>query len=199
MIRASGRAHDPEVIRLLLTNGATLKEADASGVTPLLSAASFSANPDIIRLLVELGGNGTLDAKDSDEQNALTRAIRYNHHPRVIAALLEAGADPRAKCKTSGWTIEMTPLGFAATFQNAAAVEPLVRGGAWINSREGDGRTPLMRAVICHFEDDVVPEFLRFGADVNARDSHGWTALKLAKDAKRTEIVSQLIEAGARE
>ena len=44
---------------------------------------------------------------------------------------------------------------------------------------------------------DVVKELLEKGADVNAKDKHGWTPLHAAATAGHTEIAKLLIDKGA--
>ena len=46
---------------------------------------------------------------------------------------------------------------------------------------------------------EVVILLIEKGADINARDSSGYTALKMASIMGHTEIANLLIEAGARE
>jgi hypothetical protein len=70
-----------------------------------------------------------------------------------------------------------------------------------VNFKDGDGWTPLMHASRNGYL-DIVENLIRSGADVNAKDSYGFTALLLAinKTLNRSnlfKIVEALIKAGA--
>jgi hypothetical protein len=62
-----------------------------------------------------------------------------------------------------------------------------------VDRRDYNGRTPLMNA-IANYETAQVAALIQAGADVNARDTTGDTALHLAQDA---ETAKMLIAAGA--
>ena len=47
--------------------------------------------------------------------------------------------------------------------------------------------------------EDIVIMLIKSGADVDARDKYGWTALMLAKERGRIEIVNLLKHYGAKE
>jgi uncharacterized protein len=68
-----------------------------------------------------------------------------------------------------------------------------------VDMRDADGRTPLMHAILA---DDAEPSIVRLliahGADVNVADkAEYWTALHFAARDHNTEIVRQLLQAGA--
>lgn len=75
----------------------------------------------------------------------------------------------------------------------------ILRAEDCINSKDGDGRTPLMHAVLA---EDADVEFVKFliseGADVNVRDkSQTWTALHFAARDQKLQIVEVLLDAKA--
>lgn len=75
----------------------------------------------------------------------------------------------------------------------------LIAAGADINDVDGDGRTPLMHAVL---DSDPDPFFVRGllenGAAPDAADGlQHWTALHFAAQANATAIVRLLLETGA--
>ncbi|HZO99319.1 MAG TPA: ankyrin repeat domain-containing protein, partial [Terriglobia bacterium] len=59
------------------------------------------------------------------------------------------------------------------------------------------GSTPLMIAAM-HGIPVIVQALLAQGADVNAKDKEGATALAIATERKKTEVVKLLQQAGAR-
>ena len=109
---------NPLVIAALLEAGAYIKARDRDGETPLHLAAAYNENPAVITVLLEAGADLEVPISHSDDyvgrpplywhmaswrgrnENGYTLlhlAARYNENPLVIAALLEAGADPTAE------------------------------------------------------------------------------------------------------
>lgn len=97
-----------ECVQLLIDHGADINElsenCDSAGVeeqTPLHMACYSNADPKciekIIRLLVSYGAN--INAQDSDGQTPL-HYVYFS--PRLIAVLLEMGADPNIKDNSWG-------------------------------------------------------------------------------------------------
>ena len=89
----------------------------------------------------------------------------------------------------------------AVKANDASKVQTLLAGGANVNERENDGTTPLMLAA--HMGNlPLVDELVKAGADVNAADERGWTALAKSTynpDLKRgfADVAQTLIKAGA--
>ena len=83
-----------------------------------------------------------------------------------------------------------------------AIVKALLDKGADVNARNGKdaeaGATALMYAA-AEGHTDTVRILIDRGADVNARRESGGTALSLATELERTEIISLLKKAGATE
>jgi ankyrin repeat protein len=76
---------------------------DWDGWTPLHSAASRNIEPEVIRVLVQLGAE--IDARDRRSWTPLHHAAAFNPNYDVVLALLELGADHRATTKEtwSAW------------------------------------------------------------------------------------------------
>ncbi len=101
-------------------------------------------------------------------------------------------------------------LKFAAFMGDTAAIERLVGQGTSVECKE-KGNTPLISAVM-GLQSDSVRVLLRLGADVNARDQYGETALSFVENwwdmwllggykpseiiPLRDEIVGVLLRAG---
>jgi uncharacterized protein len=75
----------------------------------------------------------------------------------------------------------------------------LLTDGLDADSRDADGRTLLMLAVLSSDASiEVVSTLLSHNADVNARDSdQQWTPLHFAARDQRADLVKALLEAGA--
>ena len=84
-------------------------------------AARFNRSVDVVRALVEAGGN--VDALDSDQQSPLHYASRQN--PAVVPVLLEAGAKVNVLDK---W--QRSPLYYAALYKQKASVVALMAASA---------------------------------------------------------------------
>jgi ankyrin repeat protein len=89
-------------------------------------------------------------------------------------------------------------LGWAAQNGNPEVVELLLKAGANPNISDSDDlkQTPLMRAVETQ-KLNIVQLLLNYKANPNAEDSYGVTALTMAIQSSRTDIVEALAAGGA--
>jgi ankyrin repeat protein len=65
--------------------------ANYYGDTPLAIAASYNANPEVLRFLIASGAD--VNAADESKMTPLMRAARENPNPEVLEVLMDAGAD----------------------------------------------------------------------------------------------------------
>lgn len=89
----------------------------------------------------------------------------------VILALLDAGADAAAPVAMGGTALTALAYGLYDDWTSTEIYEltkALVALGAGAETRDGDGLTPLQRAVL-HQNPPVTEALLRAGADANAR------------------------------
>ncbi len=109
---------------------------------------------------------------------------------KLVRLLLDKGADPHA-ANTEGLTALMMSI------RNAEKTRLLLESGAAVNAKSGIDRTALMLASAYAGNKIVVEQLLQSGADVNAADKRGWTALIMAARTGDTELMRVLIDAGA--
>ncbi|MCI0437056.1 MAG: ankyrin repeat domain-containing protein, partial [Gemmatimonadetes bacterium] len=161
---------DAERIRVLVDAGADVNSGDVTGRTPLMWAPrSYDAN---VRALLEAGADPNL--RDENGWTALVWMVRdawgYPYTDTdVIKALLRAGADIDSE-DDAGWTPVMHAAYAGSSYE---PVEFLIESGASTGAAGWSDLTVfLLRRNVGWFE-----VTLRRGADVEARDAWGRTAL----------------------
>ncbi len=138
-------------------------------------------------------GKASVETRDKDGATPLMIAAGFNQDPKVISALLNAGAKVDDQARGN-----VTPLMYAALNRDPRIASALLKAGANVNAREWDGETPLMIASAYNQNPDVVSTLLKAGAGVGQRDSHGMTPLMFAALNPNPAIIPELIRAGAR-
>ena len=89
------RTGTPQSVQAAITNGADVNARDRYNKTPLMEAAEFNTNPEVITTLLAAGAD--LKALDDCGETPLMEAAEYNTNPEMITVLLKAGADVNAK------------------------------------------------------------------------------------------------------
>ena len=85
----------------------------------------------------------------------------------------------------------------AATLNNKAIIEFLIKNGANINIQDAEGKTSLMWTS-CNNNIETVKLLIENGADLNKQDNNGKTALMWAILENNSKIVKFLIESNAK-
>lgn len=111
----------------------------------------------------------------------------------VIERLIGEGHDVNAQRQTVD---RESPLHVAARAGQTEAIKLLVKHGAKINSRDGDGMTPLMSSMADEQNTEVVETLLTLGASATAQDKAGMTALDHAAFSGRNKLVEFFIKRG---
>ena len=161
------------------------------------------------------------DIQDEKDQTALMIAVRGNR-PRIVEALLEAGADVNVEERHYGNTalIYAAEMGFPETIKllldfgadvnhqdnqgNKALVgsegveifKMLLEAGLELDYQNDEGETVLI-AASKYGDAETIKLLLTTGFDVNHEDNDGNTALMGAAEFENDEIVEVLLLAGA--
>jgi len=112
----------------------------------------------------------------------------------VVEILLLAGADVDQRT-----IFERAALHEAAAGSHEMTIALLLTHGAAVDARSHEGRTPLLIATDCT-EEAALPCMRRLvdaGANVDAADADGATALMAAAEGGRAQLVTLLLGAGA--
>ena len=188
-------------VRYLLDRGALPKATDALGGDALIRAAWMS-DPQAAALLLAKGANA--HNADRAGMTALQMAPDFADCERVTL-LLKAGADANSFNTFAGQVkngpialVHLTPLMLAAPYGDAETIGTLLKAGARVNEVDSRKMSPLMLAIATdQAKPASVRQLIAAGADVNAKDQNGETALDWARKFRNPEILSILESAGA--
>ena len=147
----------PQDVQAAIDNGADVNARDTRGWTPLINAALFNQNPEVITTLLKAGAD--LKAEDTHHGGtALLWAAWDNLNPEVVTTLLKAGADIEARNTALLWA--------AGNNQNLEVVTTLLEAGADVNAQNKSGATALMYAAAYNQNPEVITTLLKAGADI---------------------------------
>jgi ankyrin repeat protein len=180
----------PARIQAAIQSGLKIEARQKDNATPLMIAAGFNSNPQVVSVLLKAGAN--VNDRARGDVTPLMYAA-FNRNPRMVSALLSAGA----KLDVRG-THGETSLMLAAAFNpNPKVISALVKAGANVNERDSNGRTALMYGAL-NPNPAVISELIADGAKVAEQDSRGMTPLMWAAlDDQSPKAVSLLLKAGA--
>lgn len=184
-------------VRTLLQSGADVNEARGSFTALMLAAGRDHF--EIVRTLLKAGANpnAIVFGRHGIHGWAWMFAMnRCNKHWRdMTEAMLAAGVELNPR------TLDLSPLRHAIKKKDVVIIETLLKKGANPNLRDSETGETLLMTAARYSNPEVVQALIEGGADVNARNKSGQTALTLA-DTKdnlwRKEIVALLKRRGAK-
>lgn len=222
LLSAISAGRDLRVVQALIAGGAEVNTRDSRG-TPLLLVAVARRNLPVVGALLKAGADPK--AADKDGRSALAEAIRggqaemtrlllksradvnaqdaLGDTPLVVAVrsgdaavvqlLLEQGAS--LKDAPGRWAVET-----AAVENRISILRLLLRHGADPNARARyePGNIPLLAIASKYRRVEPVSVLLESGADVNAVDTHGESALiRAAMERDNAAVITLLLGRGA--
>jgi len=173
-------------IPIILRNGMSVEEANATGQTPLFFAIR-NDSPATIRVLVENRAN--FNVRDTQGNSLLHFAVRWNAK-ESISYLLSLGIDINSFSLNGN-----TPLHDAVALGMSDIETLLISRNANLEVRNIDGNTPFMEAV----RGALLPSIEKLatnGADVSTRNTRGDTPLHIAVSMDRLDLVNILLRHG---
>jgi len=190
----------PDRVAALLAKGANVEAVGLSGRTPLTAAAG-SLSSKTVELLLAHGAD--VNRQDRGGRTALDTAVSVGTSPAIVRVLIAHGADVKSK----PWTgVAVLSMGNGEWASRVGILEALIAAGAEVDRRNRSGDTPLLSAASLGLK-NATRILLDHGADVNAADDDGITALSMAKyelkehpgSHDRKEVVRILTAAGGLE
>lgn len=176
-----------EIVKLLLARGADVNSSVAGNHT-LLSIAASSGHLEMVKFFVNHGAN--IDARTSDGRTPLIQACRMNHI-EIAKFLLDRGADSTIRDDQNKTAMTYIKPESAQHLQVYQSFNPrsLIK--------YPDINQSLMEAANGG-DVEKIKQILAQGADVNFKDSDGWTPLIIASNAGHFDLVRLLLDTGAR-
>lgn len=183
-----------EMVDLLLQRGAPINARNLAGSTALFAAAERGQTA-VVQRLIDHGADVSLKGRSDISPVA---AAAFAGRASLVKLLIEHGADAHSPDDTG-----KTPIVYAAASGQLEIVKLLLAQNIDINARYANDLTLLMWA--CGPDDsvaepqalEVVSYLVAAGAHIDDRDARGRTALMIAAEGNRPNVVKLLLAHGA--
>merc|ERR550532_2228670 len=167
------------LVRQLLECGASTRDLDEDGLTPLHVAAKLGLN-EVCAILIDHGAN--LEEADQDGNTPLILATK-GCHSSTVSILIKSGASLKHRNKDGH-----TPLHVAAKLGLTEVCVALLDRGADLEEADQEGNTPLLLATK-ESQSNTISSLLERGAKKDACDKQGLTPLHVGQ--KRVVLLGE--------
>ncbi len=130
-----------------------------------------------------------IDLADKHGRKAIVEAVKF-HQLKILAFLISNGAS------LNDLISDMTPLMWAAYFNNLTATRLLINSKAKLNIVNSRSWSALHYAALLGRK-DILKELVRAGADVNIASETGLTALMKCAGLNHSDALKVLLDLGA--
>lgn len=192
LLHHAALANKADIVAFSLTKGAQINVQANDKSTPLIVASQVGAKQTVM-LLTEKGAE--INARMTGGFTALHLAAQQGQ-TEIVKILIAAGADKTLLSEPKGSGLQ--PIHLAALGGHVSAMSALYKAGVSIDALTGDKKTPLMIALAAK-QDKMANLIVNTGANLNAADSQGLTALMiLASHDGSLELAKKMIDKGAK-
>lgn len=199
VLTTAARNHSNKIINVLLAAGANVEAKNGYRQTPLIAAfrkdTSSRAALRTIKILLEHGANA--NAQDDQGFTALMYASCQDslYADEICEALLAHDANPNIISKNGS-----TALTCALACKDERIYQMLMKHGAHALGKSDDWPETLVFIVDCDKNDAWQARYaalLTLGANINAQDKKGRTALIIAAERNLVETCKFFVQSGA--
>lgn len=161
--------HEPAIVKLLLDADADPELPSSSGDT-LINSAVLKPNPDVVKMLIEKKVN--IHHLDSSRRTPICTAVSHVRDASIVRLLADGGAN-LGETDDGGRSLlhlalDGPPEILKILLEFGKSIDP--------NRRDSKNQTPLLAATN-QANIECLKLLIRAGADINAQDSDGETAL----------------------
>jgi len=179
-LHVAAKGNQAEACKTLLAYRANLEARDVHNFTPLIGAAINGKDPETVRVLGGYASKEMVDAQDKSGRTAMHWATLHGHLG-ACKALISSGASLNLEDNYG-----LTPVAAAKDHHEQLIIIEEVHE-LNLNMLEGARKKNL----------EVVAECLQKGAQLDAQDEAGWSALMWAAVNAKIDILQLLIKKGA--
>lgn len=176
------RSGDAERAKAVLAaDAANARARDDKGVSAIMQAVYHRRQPIVDLLRGQTGELDIFEAAALGDSDRLRSLLR--DHPDLVCTYSPDG---------------FTPLHLASFFSQPAAVEELLHNGADPNAVATNGsKLAVINSAAASNNAELVKRLLREGANPDAQQQGGFTALHAAAQHNNAEMTKALLDAGA--
>lgn len=202
-----------EIVELLIKIGAKVDARDKHGFTPLF----YSSDVEMIKKLLEGGADvnndlvlfhSTVTGKEEVVEELIKNGVEVNkknkkgqtalffsyNNINIFNQLINGGANPHAVDNNNNTILHMFAERENNDFESEVFIRRVLELGVDVNARNNELITPIMTSSL-----NALGPLLEGGAEVNAKDKEGRTALHHALLQGKEEKVEVLLASGADE